>query len=87
MKGGFLRNTVCNAKLFSWNEASNICHKVSGHLPQFLDRVDQELIYLLKKSYDLYLIEALFTGLKIKNKPRLDDYFNSFSAKLTQFFL
>ena len=71
MNRGFQRKAVCNAKLFSWNEASEICHNVSGHLPQFLDRTDQEdLIYLLKKSHDLYLIEAVYIGLKIKNKTR-----------------
>ena len=59
--------SYCNSKKFSWNEAQKHCEKQGGILPEILSRDDEEeIIRLIDTSSDLFLIQALFIGLKIK---------------------
>ena len=52
----------------SWNEASEYCKNISGHLPRFFSRHNQEeFISLLKTSSDIFVTPAIYIDLKIMN--------------------
>ena len=62
---------VCAAERLSWNQASQKCKGIGGSLPEFFSREEQEeMLYLLKVSDDLYSIEALYIGLIVSNISR-----------------
>ncbi len=69
-------------KLWSWQEASDFCEQLNGHLPVFLDKhgvedlIDQlktSEIYLLSYGCIANLLLLLFIGLKVMFPPSLQD--------------
>ena len=62
---------MCNAEVLSWRQASKICNHNGGHLPQFLSRKEQdEFLYLLKVKGHLFIVEAMYIGLKVDGDYR-----------------
>ena len=59
-------------KLFSWEGAQTICRKANGTLPEFVSRSEQEeFIYIVKSSADLFPVEAVFIGLHSNNYKKV----------------
>ncbi len=57
-------NYTHTPKLISWIDASQMCKEISGTLPEFFGREEQEqFIKILKYSSDLFPIEAIYIGL------------------------
>ena len=49
----------------SWNEAAQLCQKIKGYLPYFTSRNElNELIFLLRHSSNIPIMEGIFIGLK-----------------------
>ena len=62
---------ICNAEQLSWRQASDICNQTGLYLPQLLSREEQEeLLYLLKVDKHLYIMEAIYIGLKREDNYR-----------------
>ena len=58
-------NIIHHPKLFSWNEARNLCSHVNGTLPEFLSKSDEvELISVIKQSPRMFPVDTVFIGLQ-----------------------
>ena len=58
-------NFTHNPKLFSWNQAAQLCGNVQATLPEFISRRKQEeFLHILKVSPGIFPIGAIFIGLK-----------------------
>ena len=67
-------NFTHNPKLFSWNQAAQLCRRVHATLPEFISRKQQEeFLHILKASSGIFPMEAIFIGLKQKrNKEKVN---------------
>ena len=68
-------NITHNPKLFSWNQASQLCSDVNGTLPEFITREDEEeFTGIINQLQSMFPIDAVFIGLKSTNlkQVRLD---------------
>ena len=60
-------NFTHNPKLFSWNQAAQLCGRVHTTLPEFITRREQEeFLHILKVSPGIFPMESIFIGLKQK---------------------
>ena len=60
-----VKGIIHNPKLFSWEKAQILCKDASGVLPQFDNKkVQDSFLSLMKKSHEIFPVEAIFLGLK-----------------------
>ena len=79
--------SYCNSKRFSWNEAQKHCENQGGILPEIFSRDDEEkIIRLINTSSDLFLVQALFIGLKLKEPITRLSYYAFCTAIMYQNF-
>lgn len=84
--GCYFTDKSCQHTQYSWHQVKAFCERKIMYLPEFFGRKEEEeLLEVLKMSYGLYLIEAIYIGLEREASNKVGMSFETNCPTCTKF--